>query len=70
MAAQSVTEAVFVKSESMPKDSVKVSGYDFNNGINYHELLQSYATTGFQATKFGQAVKEINKMVGFFFVTH
>lgn len=42
----------------------QVSGYDFNQGINYHALLQTYKTTGFQATNFGLAVDEINAMVG------
>ena len=55
--------AVLLKSEEMPQDSVLVSGYDFNEGIDYHKLLQTYATSGFQATNFGKAVIEINKMV-------
>ena len=63
MASECVAQAVFVKSENMPDDSIKVLGYDFNNGIDYHKLLQSYASTGFQATKFSQAVDQINKMV-------
>ena len=60
---QVATEAVLVKSVPMSHDTVTVQGYDFNNGVNYHELLQSYARTGFQATNFGKAVDEINKMV-------
>jgi len=60
---QSAANAVLLKSEEMPKGSVHVSGYDFNKGINFHELLQSYTTSGFQATNFGKAVIEINKMV-------
>jgi deoxyhypusine synthase len=38
-------------------------GYDFNKGVNYDELVASFMTTGFQATNFGLAVKEINAMV-------
>lgn len=56
-------DAVFVASEKMPDDSVKVQGYDFNEGIDYHRLLQSYMTSGFQATNFGLAVEEINRMI-------
>lgn len=41
----------------------KVAGYDFNAGIDYEKLLDSYAYTGFQATNFGAAVREINKMI-------
>lgn len=55
--------AVFVKSECMKENAVEVSGYDFNKGINYQELLQSYSRCGFQATNFGKAIEEINKMV-------
>jgi len=57
------TDAVLVKSEEMPKDSKICEGYDFNNGINYHQLLSSYRYSGFQATNFGLAVEEINKMI-------
>ena len=59
-----VLETVLLKSESMPPDSVAVKGYDFNNGVaDVHSLLSSYITTGFQATHFGRAVKEIENMV-------
>ena len=39
------------------------TGYDFNEGIDYHKLLETYKTSGFQATHFGLAVEELNKMV-------
>lgn len=65
-----VAEAVLVPSEEMPAGSVTVCGYDFNQGIDYRKLLQSYRTTGFQATNFGLAVEEINKMVRIFSLTH
>ena len=51
----------------MPEGSETVRGYDFNNGLDYHQLLMSYKRTGFQALNFGKAVEEINKMVGFDF---
>ncbi|XP_077862810.1 deoxyhypusine synthase-like [Saccoglossus kowalevskii] len=54
---------VFRKTKDVTKDSVKVEGYDFNKGIDYQALLESYTTSGFQATNFGLAVKEINKMI-------
>lgn len=47
----------------LPVDPVLVKGYDFNQGVDYHKLLQSYRTSGFQATNFGLAVEEINRMV-------
>ncbi|XP_014666528.1 PREDICTED: deoxyhypusine synthase-like [Priapulus caudatus] len=56
-------QAVLVKSEAMPSNAQVVRGYDFSNGVDYHALLQSYLTVGFQATNFGLAVEEINKMI-------
>lgn len=55
--------AVLVESSELPQDTPTVKGYDFNNGIDYHILLQAYKTTGLQATNFGLAVEEINKMM-------
>lgn len=64
MAAPSESlDAVLVKSQAMPKDSIQVSGYDFNEGIDYHKLLKSYLTCGFQACNFGRSVDQINKMI-------
>uniref|UniRef100_A0A336M7P4 deoxyhypusine synthase n=1 Tax=Culicoides sonorensis TaxID=179676 RepID=A0A336M7P4_CULSO len=56
-------EAVLQQSAKLPENTPTVKGYDFNNGINYHELLTSYKNSGFQATNFGKAVDEINKMI-------
>jgi len=47
----------------MPEGSETVKGYDFNKGIDYHALLQTYKYSGFQATNFGLAVEEIEKML-------
>ncbi|XP_071511211.1 deoxyhypusine synthase-like [Diadema antillarum] len=57
------TSAVLVQSAEMPVDAVKVKGYDFNEGINYRKLMQSYGTSGFQATNLWKAIEEINKMI-------
>lgn len=59
-------DAVLKKSSFLPEHKEVVKGYDFNEGIDYHAILQSYKTTGFQATNFGLAVEEINKMVCIF----
>lgn len=56
-------DAVFVPSKELPKSTPQVTGYDFNKGIDYHRIFQSYKTSGFQATNFGLAVDEINKMI-------
>lgn len=54
---------IYRKSEPFPEDVLKVQGYDFNQGVDHKALLQSFFTTGFQATHFGRAVREINRMV-------
>eukprot|EP01112_Ceratiomyxa_fruticulosa_P010503 TRINITY_DN2783_c0_g1_i1.p1 TRINITY_DN2783_c0_g1~~TRINITY_DN2783_c0_g1_i1.p1 ORF type:complete len:359 (-),score=68.16 TRINITY_DN2783_c0_g1_i1:232-1308(-) len=54
-------DAVLLKSISL-EGSQEVRGYDFNKGVNYDALLSSFLTTGFQATSFGQAVDEVNRM--------
>lgn len=62
-----VQEAVLVKSDPMPPEfSTLVKGYEFQRGtaVDYHALLQSFRTSGFQATNFGLAVEQITKMVG------
>ena len=42
---------------------VAVKGYDFNQGIDYTKIVESFATTGFQATQFAQAVKIVHTMI-------
>lgn len=62
-------EAVMVHtSGDLPVEPVVVKGYDFNKGVCYPELLESFKISGFQATNFGLAVEEINKMVSCVFL--
>lgn len=56
-------DAVLMESTPLPQDMLQIKGYDFNQGVDHHALLQSFLTTGFQASSFGQAVQEINRMV-------
>lgn len=56
-------EAVLKPSCDLPEDMPKIKGYDFNQGVDHQALLKSYLTTGFQASRFGLAVQEINNMV-------
>lgn len=56
-------DAVLCESEQLPKDTPIIKGFEWNNGINHEELLNSYLHSGFQATNFGKAVQELNKMV-------
>lgn len=39
------------------------AGYDFNNGLDYHEVFKAMKYSGFQATNFGLAVEEIKRML-------
>lgn len=50
----------------MPEHMKKgeVHGYDFQKGpVDFEALLNTYKYTGFQATNFGLAIEEINKMI-------
>lgn len=50
--------AVLVPSEDPADHEMdEVKGYDFNNGIDYSKIMDTYLTTGFQATHFGKAVE-------------
>lgn len=59
----SANNAVLVHSEKLPENTPIVSGYEWNNGIDYSALLNGYINCGFQATNFGKAILEINRMV-------
>ena len=61
----SAHSAVFKKSESLEGKSIKIEGYDFNQGVNYPQLLKSFVSTGFQASNLGDAIQVINQMVCF-----
>jgi deoxyhypusine synthase len=50
---ESHEEAVYVKSAAIDEKMVKVSGYDFNKGLDYNEVFKTYIHTGFQATSLG-----------------
>uniref|UniRef100_A0A7E4W7F4 deoxyhypusine synthase n=1 Tax=Panagrellus redivivus TaxID=6233 RepID=A0A7E4W7F4_PANRE len=63
MDLSSAAEAVFVRSEKIADDTPQVRGYDFNAGIDYEKLLDTYLTSGFQATNLGLAIDEVNKML-------
>ncbi|KAG0582268.1 hypothetical protein M758_3G050100 [Ceratodon purpureus] len=54
---------VVLKASRPIKDLKPVFGYDFNNGINLEALLNSLASTGFQATNLGRATEEVNRML-------
>jgi len=48
--------------ESEEPEGLRIKGYDFSKGRNMNELLDSYASTGFQASHLGKAVEIAKKM--------
>uniref|UniRef100_A0A3Q3W477 deoxyhypusine synthase n=1 Tax=Mola mola TaxID=94237 RepID=A0A3Q3W477_MOLML len=56
-------EAVLKSSCDLPEDMPKIRGYDFNQGVDIQAVLESYINTGFQASKLGLAIQEINHMI-------
>jgi len=42
---------------------IPIKGYDFNEGVNYNKILESFMSTGFQATHFARAVSIVKKMI-------
>eukprot|EP00195_Chlamydomonas_chlamydogama_P004850 CAMPEP_0202901004 /NCGR_PEP_ID=MMETSP1392-20130828/12674_1 /ASSEMBLY_ACC=CAM_ASM_000868 /TAXON_ID=225041 /ORGANISM="Chlamydomonas chlamydogama, Strain SAG 11-48b" /LENGTH=357 /DNA_ID=CAMNT_0049587485 /DNA_START=147 /DNA_END=1220 /DNA_ORIENTATION=+ len=55
-------DILMIKANVEP-DTPAIRGYDFNKGLDLQALLDSMLTTGFQATSFGQAVEEVNRMI-------
>jgi len=49
--------------ESSETFGVKIEGYDFDKGINYKEIVEKFASSGFQASLFSKAVGIVNKMI-------
>mmetsp|Transcript_5377 Transcript_5377/g.11039 ORF Transcript_5377/g.11039 Transcript_5377/m.11039 type:complete len:364 (-) Transcript_5377:544-1635(-) len=56
-------EAVLVRCLGVPADAETVRGYDFNCGVDYDCLLESFSHTGFQATSFGRATQILTRML-------
>ncbi|KAK8916711.1 Deoxyhypusine synthase [Platanthera zijinensis] len=49
--------------ESAALDSLKIGGYNFNDGLDLAGLLKSMVSTGFQATNLGEAMDVVNQMI-------
>jgi len=49
--------------DSSEPDGEKIKGYDFNSGVDYEKLIDSYKNIGFQATHLDRAIDIINKMI-------
>jgi deoxyhypusine synthase len=40
-----------------------LGSYDFNQGVNYDEIMKSYLYMGYQGTNLGEAIEEVKRMV-------
>jgi len=49
--------------ESEEAEGVTIKGYDFNKGVNFERIIESFASTGFQASHLHKAIGIINKMI-------
>ncbi|XP_074304053.1 deoxyhypusine synthase-like [Silene latifolia] len=59
----STRAVVFKESENLEGKRPKIEGYDFNQGVNYSEFLNSFVSTGFQASNLGDAIQLVNQML-------
>jgi len=48
--------------ESKEVKGISVRGYDFNEGVNWDKIIDSYLSTGAQATNLGKAIEIIKEM--------
>ena len=48
--------------ESSEADGVSVKGYDFNLGVDYNKIIDSFATMGAQATSLSKAIEIIKEI--------
>jgi len=44
-------------------EGTKIQGYDFNQGVDYDKILDSFKSTGMQADNFFKAIEIIKKMI-------
>jgi len=57
-------ESIFKKSDqTFLKNRLAINGYDFNPGVKYDSLFDSFLQQGFQATNFGRAMQIVNLMI-------
>ena len=56
-----VRENILKKGEYL--DGIKIKGYDFNEGVYYSKIIDSFANTGFQASNLSKSIEIINEMV-------
>lgn len=61
---QNIQENILLSSRCiLPENPITIKGYDFNNGLNWTHLMESYKSMGFQASLFYEACSTVNEMV-------
>ena len=57
------TTAVLIPGDELPEGELEVKGYDFEIGkVNFDDLIESYLTTGYQASHLAKAILEVERM--------
>src|SRR3989339_300488 len=54
-------KSILKESESV--EGKVIEGYDFNNGVNYEKIIDSFSTMGFQASHLSKAIDIVNEMI-------
>ena len=57
------TERKNLLRKSKETRGISIQGYDFNQGVNYERIIESFGSTGFQASHFAQGMRITNKMI-------
>ncbi|HPD81804.1 MAG TPA: deoxyhypusine synthase [Candidatus Pacearchaeota archaeon] len=58
-----ITAAENILKKSAKIDGVIIEGYDFNKGVDYEKIIDSFSKTGFQASNLSQAIDIVNEMI-------
>lgn len=59
-----VRDGVFQRGDYQILDHMmKIKGYDFNQGVDYQKIIQTYIHSGCQAAYVGQSIKILNEMI-------
>ncbi|WJX89412.1 deoxyhypusine synthase [Trifolium repens] len=53
----------FLESTNLDGKCLKIEGHDFNRDVDYHQLLKSMLTTGFQASNLTEAIESVHQML-------
>ncbi|XP_076959304.1 deoxyhypusine synthase-like [Bidens hawaiensis] len=60
---ENLRSILFKESESLEGACAKINGYNFNQGVNYSQIIKSLVSTGFQASNLGDAIETVNQML-------